>query len=196
MSEPEDKLTTGAQPKRRAGRPRKSSVHSADQREHADRETGERELDEREMTDEDRLDAFRSTMFENALPNLPTIPGYHVCWLTTTNPRDTVQSRIRMGYQLIRLEEMPGWESVSLKTGEYAGVLGINEMLASKIPLRLYNAYMKESHHNRPLEEEQRLKAKVELMKQQASEVGGEIIEGDGTANLVQRARPMPEFVE
>jgi len=46
-----------------------------------------------------------------------------------------------------------------LKTGEYAGCIGINEMVAVKLPLELYERYMYEAHHRQPLEEEEKLEA-------------------------------------
>jgi hypothetical protein len=50
----------------------------------------------REISDDDRLDMFRQQFFQAALPDLPKIPGFHVCWLTTTNPRtDLARSRLQ-----------------------------------------------------------------------------------------------------
>ena len=53
--------------------------------------------EDREISDSDRLDMFRQQFFHASLPDLPKIPGYHVCWLTTTNPRDTINMRMRLG---------------------------------------------------------------------------------------------------
>ena len=54
------------------------------------------------ISDDDRVEMFRSQFFQDALPDLPKIPGYHTCWLTTTNPRDSIQMRIRLGYEPIK----------------------------------------------------------------------------------------------
>lgn len=130
----------------------KLSAESEDKRDRHDDEravTGDRVLN-----DDERLDEFRQTMFQSALPDLPPIEGYHVCWLTTENPRDPIHGRMRLGYEPIKDADIPGWEHTSLKTGEYAGCIGVNEMVAFKLPLHLYEAYMKEAHHTQPLEQE------------------------------------------
>jgi hypothetical protein len=108
----------------------------------------------RVLTDDDRLDAFRQSFVQAALPDLPKIPGYHVCWLTTTNPRDSIANRIRIGYTPVTPEDVPGFEYATLKTGEYAGLIGVNEMLAFKLPAPLYQRYMEEWHHSAPSREE------------------------------------------
>ena len=111
------------------------------------RESEDRRITEdRQLSDSERLDEFRKTFFQSALPDLPPIPGYHVCWLTTENPRDPVHGRIRLGYEPIKAHDIPGWEHASMKTGEWAGCVGVNEMIAFKLPLHLYEAYMKEAH--------------------------------------------------
>jgi len=74
--------------------------------------------EERAISDDDRVEMFRSQFFNEALPDLPKIPGFHTCWLTTTNPRDSIQQRIRLGYEPIKAEDVPGWEYVTIKTGE------------------------------------------------------------------------------
>lgn len=161
-------------------------------REKQDREqTGNREL-----TDSERLDALRMSTFQVALPDLPPIDGYHVCWLTTTNPKDPVYGRVRMGYQLIKPEEIPGFEHVSLKSGEYAGYVGVNEMLAAKIPLHLYNEYMKELHYRQPLAEEEKLTEAVRAAQQQAALINAQALltTEEGTAALGQD-RTEPDFV-
>jgi len=138
----------------------------------------------REISDEDRLDMFRQQFFQASLPDLPKIPGYHVCWLTTTNPRDTVNMRMRLGYEAIKPEDVPGWESTSIKTGDWSGFIGVNEMLAFKLPLSLYEKYMQEAHHDAPLRELEKLTDTTEFLKQQTQTTGSRIFEGDGTQDL------------
>jgi hypothetical protein len=77
----------------------------------------------RELSDDDRVEMFRQQFFQSALPDLPKIPGYHSCWLTTTNPRDSIQGRMRLGYEPIKPEDVPGWEYATIKTGEYVGMV-------------------------------------------------------------------------
>lgn len=138
----------------------------------------------RTISDSDRLDMFRQSLFQSALPDLPDIPGYHVCWLTTTNPRDSIHSRRSLGYEPVLPEEVPGWEYASLKTGEYAGLIGVNEMVAFKLPMRLFEMYMNEAHHERPLQEEGKLADTADFIRQEARRRGSDVIEGDGISSL------------
>ena len=154
-------------------------------RANTDRAAQERVVTEnRELTEDDRLEMFRNQLFNDALPDLPEIPGYHVCWLTTTNPRDPIHRRIQLGYEPVKAEEVPGMAHASVKTGEYAGMIAVNEMLAFKLPESLYQRFMKEAHHDAPLREEDKLAETAELMRQQAERAGGKLIEGDGMAEM------------
>lgn len=143
----------------------------------------------REISDDDRVEMFRQQFFQSALPDLPKIDGYHTCWLTTTNPRDTIQARARLGYEPIKPEDVPGWEYATIKTGEYAGFIGVNEMLAFKLPMRLYQMFMEEAHFNAPAREDEKLVAMTEGLREQAERAGGRLIEGDGMQDL----RHVPE---
>jgi len=140
----------------------------------------------RELSDDDRLDMFRQQFFQAALPDLPKIPGYHVCWLTTTNPRDTINMRMRLGYEPVKPEDIPGWEATSIKTGEWTGFIGVNEMLAFKLPLSLYEKYMQEAHHDAPQRELEKLTDTAEFLKQQAENKGTYLVEGDGMQEMRQ----------
>lgn len=139
----------------------------------ATRESGDRKISQnREMTDAERLDEFRMTNFQSILPDIPEIEGYHVCWLTTENPRDPIHSRMRLGYEPVTIDDVPGWgHQLALKSGEWEGCIGINEMLAFKIPLHLYNAYMTEAHYNQPNNEEEMLSMATREVEEQASQL-------------------------
>ena len=99
------------------------------------------------ITESKRAKMFQHSQF-TSLPNLPELPGWHMCWLTTTNPRDTIQMRIRLGYEPVKLEDAPGWESFIIETGDWQGFIGFNEMLAFKLPISLYEKFMKEANHD------------------------------------------------
>lgn len=105
----------------------------------------------REISDAARLEIFKSKFFGESLPDLPLIPGYHLCWVSTNNSRDTPMARMRMGYEPVTAADIPGWESITVKSGEYIGFIGVNEMLAFKLPTSLYEMYMNEVHHEAPL---------------------------------------------
>lgn len=138
----------------------------------------------REVSEDDRLEMFRNQLFNDALPDLPDIPGYHVCWLTTTNPRDPIHRRIQLGYEPVKPEEVPGMEYASVKTGEWSGMIGVNEMLAFKLPLSLYEKFMQEAHHNAPLREEDKLAEVAKMMRDQAERAGSTMYEGDGLTEM------------
>lgn len=136
------------------------------------------------VSKEDRLTMFREQLFNSALPALPEIPGYHLCWLTTTNPRDSIIMRTRLGYELLKASDFPGFELVTQKTGDYAGCIAVNEMLAAKLPLDLYEMYMEEAHHNAPNREEEKLRAVIETIQEAAKGVKAEVTVERGSAEL------------
>lgn len=166
-------------------------VGQRDARRAKDRAAENREVTEdRQLTEDDRLEMFRQQLFNDALPDLPDTPGYHMCWLTTTNPRDTIYRRMQLGYEPVKPEDVPGMEHASLKTGEYAGMIAVNEMLAFKLPMPLYQRFMQEAHHDAPLREEDKLAEVAEMLRAQAERDGASttIYEGDGLSELREYA--------
>lgn len=153
----------------------------------------------REFSDSKRLDMFRRQFFQSALPDLPKITGYHVCWLTTTNPRDSIHARMRLGYQPIRPSEVPGYDTIKITSGEHAGCIGVNEMVAFKLPIHLYKMYMREVHHDAPLSEEKKLRAAVDLANESLEQQGlarkTRVVEEEGNAEL-GRYRKVPNFAK
>lgn len=147
----------------------------------------------RELSDDDRVQMFRDSFYQSALPDLPEIPGYHVCWLTTTNPRDPIQGRFRLGYEPVKPEEVPGWEYATIKTGDHTGLIGVNEMIAAKLPQRLYLRVMKEVHHDAPLREEERITSDMDSMGQRARGSKSRMEEDEGFSTM-REAAPNPIF--
>ena len=172
-------------------------LNSDDSRVRSDRHMDDRKVTEdRALSDDQRVDEFRQQYFQSALPDIPKIPGYHVCWLTTENPRDPIHSRIRLGYEPIKAHDIPGWEHAMLKTGEWEGCIGVNEMIAFKLPLELYESYMSINHHEQPLSEEEKLSSQLRAMEAEmtaASKRGVVSLElEDGTAALGVAPKPPP----
>lgn len=164
-------------------------------RREATRATQDRQVTEsREVSEDDRLEMFRNQLFNHALPDLPDIPGYHMCWLTTTNPRDAIYRRMQLGYEPVKLEEVPGMDHAAVKTGEYAGMIGINEMLAFKLPLSLYQRFMQEAHHDAPLREENKLDEVAQMLRDQAEGAGTTLYEGDGMQEMRANASRRGQF--
>lgn len=163
-----------------------------------ERSNSDREItSDRELTDAERLDSLRSSFFQTSLPNLPKIPGFHVCWLTTQNPRDPIHGRMRLGYTPIKSTDIPGWEHSAIKSGEWEGCVGVNEMLAFKLPEHLYQQYMREVHHLQPAAEEEKLAEMARAASDKARRINSNArvdIE-EGTAEL-GRAPPRAAFAD
>jgi hypothetical protein len=175
--------------------PRSQSGALADAEGREDRAMEDRSISEnRVYTDEDRLRLFQSQFQQDVLPDLPTIPGYHICWLTTTNLRDTIESRMRLGYEPVTPKDIPGWKHATLKSGTYEGMIGVNEMLAFKLPLELYEKYMQEAHHNGPMRQQAALTANVDNLNENLKRHESRIYEGDGFKQLRENA-PRPNVV-
>ena len=142
--------------------------------------------EDRTLSNDERVAMFRQQFFQSALPDLPKIPGWHLCWLTTTNPRDSIQTRIRLGYEPVKPEDVPGWEYATLKGGTWDGFIGVNEMLAFKLPMELYERYMEEAHYLAPLREEEKLTDTARFLEEQAAASKSRIDVGDGLRELGQ----------
>lgn len=149
--------------------------------------------EDRTVSESERLEMFRGQLMQAALPDLPKISGYHVCWLTTSNPRDSIHARQRYGYEPIRASDMPGFDLVTMKTGEWAGCIGVNEMVAFKVPESLYQMYMKEAHHDAPNREQERLSAVLDTIRESSARDKTKVFEEDGTKSLRETA-PAPTF--
>jgi hypothetical protein len=141
----------------------------------------------RAISDDERVEMFRQTFFQSSLPDLPKIPGWHMCWLTTTNPRDSIQTRIRLGYEPVKPEDVPGWEYATIKTGDWQGFIGVNEMLAFKLPISLYERYMHGAHHDAPLREEEKLTDTADFLEQQAKSSKSRLTLGEGNMEIGQK---------
>lgn len=155
----------------------------------AERAASDRHVTEnRESTDPLRNEELFAMLLNvnNKLPQLPNIAGYHTCWLTTTNLSDPIHQRLRIGYQLIRKEEIPSYSMPTQQAGqtdEYSGYIRVNEMVASKIELDRFNVIMKHLHHDLPLQQVEALKSKVHIQRDgKGREVG---YTGDGFSNGV-----------
>lgn len=196
MSESEGRLGEKTDGGRKAPGRKPGASYRAhlDSRIEAERERDERDQSEdRELTDAERVELFRDGMQQSILPDLPNFPGYHSFWATVSNPRDTIQRRRRLGYELVRVEEFPGWEDTGILAGGVTGVVNVNEMVAMRLPMRLYQLYMQEAHHHAPLREEESI---VRILEDMKAEAGADLVreQGDGMATLVQRTGRTPRF--
>ena len=153
--------------------------------------------EDREQTDADRLEMFQLSHLQAALPDIPPIPGFHVTWLTSTNSKDSLQLRARLGYVPVQAEDVKGFEFVADKGGVTDGLIRVNEMVAFKLPMRLYNMYMQENHHYAPAREETKLTDTATQVKQQLAAKGSNVDEGNGVEALRQLdSVAVPDFTE
>ncbi len=138
--------------------------------------------------DDDFLDDWQDV----ALPSLPPIPGYHVCYLSINHEQDSIYRRMQMGYTPIRPDEVPGFVAGFIQSGSIKGVSGdviqVNEMVACKIPNTRYQRLMATRHHDRPIMEEQGINSSFPQ---------NDIYEmGDGTFDAVHAApKRAPDFI-
>jgi hypothetical protein len=151
--------------------------------------------EDRKSADAVRLEEFRNMNAQAMLPTLPEIPGYHVCYLTSNNSRDSLQARFRIGYEPITVEEAPGFENAVGKAGSgLDGMIHINEMVACKIEEDRYQMYMLEAHHYAPGREEEKLTSQADAIAADLKRKGASLSEGDGLEamrNLDSIAEPI-----
>lgn len=152
MSTAKDNAVTGGDDRLR----RDETAGGRDERSASDAERTEK--DGTVFSATDKRFNFRDEWTQNALPTPPDIPGYHTCWLSSTNNYDPIHKRMRMGYEAVKPEEVAGFETYKMKSGEYAGFVACNEMLLFKIPMAIYQEMMAYFHHEKPLEDEEMLK--------------------------------------
>ena len=146
------------------------------------------------VTSNERRKMWKDEWTQRALPDVPEIPGWHLCWLSTTNTYDSIDKRIRLGYVPVKAEEIQGFENNKVKAGEYAGFISCNEMLLYKIPMDVYQDVMAHFHHEAPLEEANKIRSQAESVGGRDSK-GRQLgsFEGDGLDNI-DKPIPAPVF--
>jgi len=135
---------------------------------------------------------------QSALPKVPDIPGFHLCWLSTTNSYDTIDKRIRLGYTPVLADELPGYENYRVKAGEHVGHIACNEMLLFKIPMDLYQRVMTHFHYQKPMEATQAIMERMEELQQGVDSSGHRLLktEGEGFGNVAKSSVNRPPVFE
>ena len=135
---------------------------------------------------------------QSALPKVPDIPGFHLCWLSTTNSYDTIDKRIRLGYTPVLADELPGFENYRVKAGEHVGHISCNEMLLFKIPMDLYQRVMTHFHYQKPMEATQAIMERMEELQQGVDSSGHRLLktEGEGFGNVAKSSVNRPPIFE
>ena len=110
----------------------------------------------------ERKRLLRQEWVQEVLPTPPGIPGFHLCWVSTTNSTDPIHKRMQLGYQPVRITEVPGFDQYKVADGgQFDGCIACNEMLLFKIPQERYQDIMTIYHHDIPLEQERSIFEKV-----------------------------------
>lgn len=147
------------------------------------------------LSAEERRAALRRNWVQEVLPTPPEIPGFHCCWLSTTNSTDPVYKRVQRGYIPVKATEVPGMgNQYAVTDGEFEGCVAINEMLLFKIPNDVYQDLMTIYHHDIPAEQENAIYDRVNASLE--SDSSGRplgIVEGDFN-KLANRNVATPTF--
>jgi ribosomal protein S21 len=129
----------------------------------------------------ERAEAFRDKWQNSALPDIPggTIPGFHLCWLSTTNNYDSIDKRMALGYEPVKAAELgKGFESLGkMSSGKFEGCVSCNEMVLFKLPEEIYQEVMRMLHLEDPLEHQRNITASVRSTAQEGKG-GRSILEG------------------
>ena len=138
--------------------------------------------EEKFMTTQERRKMWSEEWTQSALPKVPDIPGWHLCWLSTTNGYDSIDKRMRLGYVPVRSDELPGFENYRVKAGEDVGFIACNEMRLYKLPMEMYQDIMLQMHHEMPLEEADKVRLQVENLQGARDSQGKSLgkVEGEG----------------
>jgi hypothetical protein len=147
------------------------------------------------ISKQERRKMWSDEWTQSALPKVPDIPGWHLCWLSTTNGYDSIDKRMRLGYVPVKADELPGFDNYRVKAGEDIGFIACNEMRLYKLPMEIYQEVMTEMHHEAPKEEADKVQVQVEQLQGNRDSSGRSLgsVEGEGFGNL-NRNVPSPVF--
>jgi hypothetical protein len=147
------------------------------------------------VSSDERRKMWKDEWTQSALPNVPELKGWHLCWLSTTNSYDSIDKRIRLGYTPVKAEEIPGFENWRVKAGEHTGHIACNEMLLFKIPMDTFQDIMAHFHHEAPLEEGNKIRLQAENVQGARDSSGKSLgqVEGDGLGEI-DKPIPAPVF--
>ena len=173
----------------------KKSLNAGGRETRASEDANRAAPEEKFMSSQERRKMWTDEWTQSALPRLPDLPGWHLCWLSTTNSYDSIDKRIRLGYVPVKADEFPGYENYRVKAGEHVGFIACNEMLLHKIPMEMYQDIMLQMHHERPLEEAEKIRVQLENLQgaRDSSGKGLGRVEGEGFGDM-DRHVPTPVF--
>jgi hypothetical protein len=138
------------------------------------------------ISKQERRKMWSDEWTQSALPKVPEIPGWHLCWLSTTNGYDSIDKRMRLGYVPVKADELPGFDNYRVKAGEDIGFIACNEMRLYKLPMEVYQEVMTQMHHEAPMEEADKVQVQIEQLQGNRDSSGRSLgsVEGEGFGNL------------
>jgi hypothetical protein len=148
-------------------------------------------VEEKFVSTQERRKMWSDEWTQSALPKLPEMKGWHLCWLSTTNSYDSLDKRIRLGYVPVKAEEFPGFENYRVKAGEHVGFVACNEMILCKLPEDVYQDIMLQMHHEAPMDEADKIKVQIEQLQGNRDSSGKSLgqVEGEGFGQFDQSVR-------
>ena len=143
----------------------------------------------------ERKSMLRKTWVHEVLPTPPDIPGYHCCWLSTTNTSDAIMRREQIGYVAVTAAEVPGFaQAVSGTGGKYDGCVAVNEMILFKVPNDVFNDLMTIYHHDMPAEHEQAIYERL-VSNNERDAQGKPVMTVEGDFERLRNIPQAPSFI-
>jgi hypothetical protein len=167
----------------------KKSLNAGGRHDRASEDASRQAPEEKFISSQERRKMWNDEWTQSALPKVPAIPGWHLCWLSSTNAYDTIDKRMRLGYIPVRADELPGFDNYKVKAGEHVGQISCNEMLLFKLPMEIYQDVMAQMHYEAPMEESEKIRIQLEQLQGQRDSNGKSLVkvEGDGMRNFDQQ---------
>jgi hypothetical protein len=142
------------------------------------------------ISDEEFSRLLNEEFDQTALPKPPAMPGWHLCWLTTTSAYDTIQKRMRLGYQPCALRRCRGSIRPTVSPSVDDGNVKCNEMVLFKIREERYQQMMVHYHHKQPLHEEAGIVAFAKDRSRRARRTSGKPVDlGAGITEMEESVR-------
>jgi hypothetical protein len=174
----------------------KKSLNAGGRQDRANGEASRQAPEDKFISAQERRKMWSEEWTQSALPKLPNMDGWHLCWLSTTNSYDSIDKRMRLGYVPVKADELPGYEDYRVKSGEHVGFISCNEMLLFKLPMDIYQEVMTYHHHDKPREEAEKIRVQVENLQGSRDSNGRSLVnvEGEGLGSIEQQPSKAPVF--
>ena len=83
----------------------KKSLNTGGRQDRSNGEASHSAPEDKFISTQERRRMWSEEWTQSALPKLPNLSGWHLCWLSTTNSYDSIDKRIRLGYVPVKSEE-------------------------------------------------------------------------------------------